>query len=74
MDRGDFAAASGVIADARVATAALCASMPADAEALEECDDLALLSSSLADRGQDKMNRKKLSYGSLLRRMGRKRS
>ena len=33
-----------------------------------------LSSSSLADRGQDKMNRKKLSYGSLLRRMGRKRS
>lgn len=72
MDRGDYAAARGVIGSARQATVALCASMPADAETSDECDELDAISHLLADRGQDAMSRKKMEYGSLLRRFSKK--
>ena len=72
MDRGDYAGANVIIAGARHATAALCASMPADAEAAAEIEELLQISASLDDRGQDKMSRKKMEYSSLLRRLGKK--
>jgi Ca-activated chloride channel family protein len=72
MDCGDYAAASGVLRRAREATVALCASMPADQDALADSEELLHLTDSLDDRGQDKMSRKLLSYSALLRRTGRK--
>lgn len=72
MDRGDYAAASGIIADARAATMALCASQPEDEEYRADSEELLCVTGSLADRGSDKMSRKLLEYASLLRRTGRK--
>ncbi|HYE16703.1 MAG TPA: VWA domain-containing protein [Pyrinomonadaceae bacterium] len=72
MDRGDYAAASSVIGSAREATAALCAAMPADKDALSESEELYRLTDSLEDRRQDKMSRKIMEYSSYLRRMSRK--
>ena len=72
MDRGDYAAASGRIREAYVVTEALCASRPADADALEELDALTSLTGALGDRGSDRMSRKIMEYASHLRRMGKK--
>jgi Ca-activated chloride channel family protein len=72
MDHGDYAAASHVIASARSATLAYCASRPEDEEARADSEELSGLTDSLEDRGRDKMSRKLLEYSSLLRRTGRK--
>ena len=72
MDRGDYAAAVQVVAGARAATMAYCASQPFDEETRAESEELSSLTGSLADRGQDKMSRKLMEYASLLRRTGRK--
>ena len=72
MDRGDYAAAVEVVAGARAATMAYCASRPDDEEARADSEELLGLTGSLADRGRDKMSRKLLEYSSLLRRTGRK--
>ena len=74
MDRGDYAAAVQVVAGARAATLAYCASQPGDEEARADSEDLLRVTGSLADRGRDKMSRKLLEYSSLLRRTGRKTS
>jgi Ca-activated chloride channel family protein len=74
MDRGDYAAASGVIRDAYVVTEALCASAPGDMDARVESDELLRLTDSLGDRDKDKMSRKLMEYASHLRRMGKKNS
>ncbi|HZI19300.1 MAG TPA: VWA domain-containing protein [Pyrinomonadaceae bacterium] len=70
MDAGDYAAASSSVLVACAASAA----SPAcdDPELARDAEDLEGLSLLLADRGSDKMSRKLLSYGSLLRRTGRK--
>ena len=72
MDRGDYAAAAGMIEDARAATVALCASMPDDADAAYESEELRSLTDSLRDRGSDRMSRKILHYSADLLRTGRK--
>lgn len=72
MDRGDYAAASSLIGEARAATVAYCAAMPDDADALTESEELRRLTDSLGDRHRDSMSRKLMSYSSLLRRTGRK--
>jgi Ca-activated chloride channel family protein len=74
MDRGDYAASVQVIAGARAATMAYCASRPDDAEAAADSEELLHVTGSLADRGRDKLSRKLLEYSSLLRRTGRKTS
>lgn len=74
MDRGDYAASVNVIAGARAATVAYCASRPDDAEAAADSEELLHVTGSLADRGRDRMSRKLLEYSSLLRRTGRKTS
>lgn len=74
MDFGDYAGAKAVLLEARSATQVLAASMPAcyapqmeeDAAMFEE------LESSLGDRSQDSSSRKKMAYGSYLRRLSRK--
>src|SRR5215213_7519222 len=72
MDRGDYEAAVNVVAGARSATLAYCASRPDDEEAAADSEELLSVTGSLADRGRDKMSRKLLEYSSLLRRTGRK--
>ena len=72
MDRGDYAAAAGVVAGARAATLAYCAAQPGDEEARADSEELLRVTGSLNDRGRDKMSRKLLEYSSLLRRTGRK--
>jgi Ca-activated chloride channel family protein len=72
MDHGDYAASVNVIAQARAASVAYCASQPDDVEALEDSEELRRVTGSLQDRGQDKMSRKLMQYASLLRRTGRK--
>jgi Ca-activated chloride channel family protein len=72
MDRGDYAAAANIIGSARAATVAYCATRPEDEEALADSEDLASLTSSLGDRGRDKMSRKLMEYYSLMRRTGKK--
>src|SRR5689334_19194966 len=60
MDRGDFAAAKGVIGSALGQTQALSASMPLAPALMEEMASLTEAATSLKDRLQDKMSRKKL--------------
>ena len=72
MDRGDYEAAVHVVASARAATVAYCASRPDDEDAAADSEDLLRVTDSLNDRGRDKMSRKVLEYYSLLRRTGRK--
>ena len=72
MDRGDYAAAAGVINRAYVATMALSASAPDDPETRAESEELLSLTGSLEDRRSDRMSRKLMEYSSLLRRMGKK--
>jgi Ca-activated chloride channel family protein len=72
MDRGDYEAAVNVVAGARSATLAYCASRPDDEEAAADSEELLSVTGSLAERGRDKMSRKLLEYSSLLRRTGRK--
>lgn len=72
MDRGDYPASVNVIAQARAASVAYCASRPDDVETLEDSEELQRMTGSLADRGRDRMSRKLLEYSSLLRRTGRK--
>ena len=72
MDRGDYAAAVHVVASAREATMALCASEPDDEDYRADSEELLHVTGSLTDRGRDRMSRKLLEYSSLLRRTGRK--
>jgi Ca-activated chloride channel homolog len=70
MDAGDYVAASASLRTAYAASVTSPAS--ADAEVCADAADLEQLSALLEDRKQDGMSRKLLSYGSLLRRTGRK--
>lgn len=72
MDKGEYAAASGVIRQARQATAAFCAAAPADEDYREDFEELSKLTVSLGDRAGDRMSRKLMQYASLLRSTGRK--
>jgi Ca-activated chloride channel family protein len=70
MDRGDRVQAQGVLVAAMSAIDA----MPSIASAPEmraDADSLADLRASLADPSQDKVNRKRLSYGAFLRQRGK---
>jgi len=70
MDAGDYAAASATVRAAYAVTSA--SPVCADAEVMSDTVELDELSALLEDRGRDGMSRKMLSYGSLLRRTGRK--
>ncbi|HEX8688086.1 MAG TPA: VWA domain-containing protein [Pyrinomonadaceae bacterium] len=72
MDRGDYAAAARVIDDAYTSSLRLCASMPADADAAAESEELYRLTGSLRERGSDSMSRKILQYSADLLRTSRK--
>ena len=69
MDAGDYAGAQVVLGSAWGATQALaCSAAP---EVIEETRSLQELSSSLKDRLNDKMSRKKLAYSAYSRRTGK---
>ena len=72
MDRGEYAQAHGVLRSAISASQPLFSSEPAALEVEEERLQLEALESSLTDRAQDKMTRKKLAYESYSRRQSRK--
>jgi len=73
MDAGRHDEAQCVLLSARMATQAVRASAPlaSSAEVQAECASLESLELSLSNRGEDKMSRKRLAYGSYARRTGK---
>jgi hypothetical protein len=71
MDAGDFAGARAVVFGSLQATRVACAPFSNSHEVRAECDSLEGLASSLNDRVQDKMNRKRLAYQAWARVRGK---
>ena len=71
MDSGDYAGAERVLGRAIGETQAACASFASAPAVMEEMASLHETASSLKDRLQDKLSRKKLAYASHYRRHGK---
>jgi len=71
MDAGDYAGAEFVLGVALTETRAACASFAAMPAVMEECASLAETASSLKDRLQHKLSRKKLAYAAHHRQTGK---
>ncbi len=71
LDRGDYAGAESVIGSALSATQALGANFASAPGMREEMASLQETATSLKDRLQDKMSRKKLAYAAYSRRSGK---
>lgn len=71
MDQGDFARAQVVIGSALSATRAACADFAFAPAVMEECASLEETASSLNDRLDDKMSRKRMAYAAYSRRTGK---
>lgn len=72
MDAGNYVLARHVVGQALGATRVACAPMASAPDVQAEYESLASLGESLADRSQDKMNRKRLAYESYARRHSKK--
>ena len=72
MDAGDFAGAQAVVTNSLHATRVACAPLSNAPEVQAEYASLEGLASSLEDRTQDKMNRKRLAYQAWSRVRGKK--
>jgi hypothetical protein len=71
MDRGDYAGAEAVLGRALSATQVACADFAAAPAVMEECASLHQTATSLKDRLNDKMSRKKLAYAAYTRQTGK---
>src|SRR5689334_18790975 len=71
MDRGDYDGAQAIIGSAHAQTQALSASCAPAAALREEMASLQATATSLKDRLNDKMSRKKLAYAAYNRRSGK---
>jgi Ca-activated chloride channel family protein len=71
IDRGDYAGARAVLGQSILATQAACAPFSTRSDVVEEFASLEEVASSLDDRNQDRMSRKKLAYAAYSRRTGK---
>jgi Ca-activated chloride channel family protein len=71
IDMGDYSGAQHILGESLRQTELACASVMSSADVMEECANLSATKSSLMDRLQDRMSRKKLAYQSYSRRTGR---
>lgn len=71
LDMGDFSGAQHILGESLRQTQIACAPVMSSADVLEECEALRGTTSSLKDRLQDRMSRKKLAYQAYSRRTGR---
>jgi len=71
MDRGDYAGAQHILGESLRQTQVACAPLMSSADVMEECQSLSATKSSLMDRLQDRMSRKRLAYQAYSRRSSR---
>jgi len=71
MDRGDYVGAQHILGESLRQTQLACAPLMSSADVMEECQSLSATKSSLKDRLQDRMSRKRLAYQSYNRRSSR---
>ncbi|HSE30428.1 MAG TPA: VWA domain-containing protein [Pyrinomonadaceae bacterium] len=71
IDAGDFSGAQHILGESLRQTQLACAPIMSSADVLEECASLSDTKSSLMDRLQDKMSRKRLAYQAYSRRTGK---
>jgi Ca-activated chloride channel homolog len=71
VDAGDYAAARHILGQSIANTQSACAPFATTAEVMEECASLEAVATSLRDRLQDKLSRKKLAYQAYSRRSGK---
>ena len=71
IDMGDYSGAQQILGESLRRTEAACAPVMSSADVMEECQSLSATKSSLMDRLQDRMSRKRLAYQSYSRRTGR---
>jgi len=71
VDAGDYAAARHILGQSIANTQSACAPFAGSAEVMEECASLEAVATSLQDRLQDKLSRKKLAYQAYSRSSGK---
>jgi len=71
VDAGDYAAAQHILGQSIANTQSACAPFATTAEVMEECASLEAVATSLRDRLQDKLSRKKLAYQAYSRSSGK---
>jgi Ca-activated chloride channel family protein len=71
VDAGDYVGARHILGQSIANTQSACAPFAGSAEVMEECASLEAVSTSLRDRLQDKLSRKKLAYQAYSRSSGK---